>query len=123
MTNTNQAAAAGDISREAAAELIYREAMLLDQHQWEEWLSLYSADAVFWMPSWGSESELITDPDETLCLLFNVMKMKNMYGKQVRGIERSTFVIDAQGKLVKEWRGVRVPSHVEEVLAYVKTLA
>lgn len=67
--------------------------------------------------------ELITDPDETLCLLFNVMKMKNMYGKQVRGIERSTFVIDAQGKLVKEWRGVRVPSHVEEVLAYVKTLA
>ena len=47
MTNTKQAAAADDISREAAAELIYREAMLLDQHQWEEWLSLYSADAVF----------------------------------------------------------------------------
>ena len=71
----------------------------------------------------GLPFELISDPDETLCLLFNVMKMKNMYGKQVRGIERSTFVIDAEGKLVKEWRGVRVPVHVEEVLTYVKSLA
>jgi thioredoxin-dependent peroxiredoxin len=66
--------------------------------------------------------ELISDPDETLCLLFNVMKMKNMYGKQVRGIERSTFVIDASGKLVKEWRGVKVPGHVDEVLEFVKAL-
>jgi len=63
--------------------------------------------------------ELISDPDETLCLLFNVMKMKNMYGKQVRGIERSTFVIDATGKLVKEWRGVKVAGHVDEVLEFV----
>ncbi|WP_423682325.1 peroxiredoxin [Undibacterium sp. WLHG33] len=63
--------------------------------------------------------ELISDPDETLCLLFNVMKMKNMYGKQVRGIERSTFVIDATGKLVKEWRGVKVAGHVNEVLEFV----
>jgi len=66
--------------------------------------------------------ELISDPDETLCLMFNVMKMKNMYGKQVRGIERSTFVIDASGKLVKEWRGVKVPGHVDEVLEFVKAL-
>jgi peroxiredoxin Q/BCP len=48
------------------------------------------------------------------------MKQKMMYGKQVRGIERSTFVIDASGKLVKEWRGVKVPGHVDEVLEYVK---
>jgi peroxiredoxin Q/BCP len=67
--------------------------------------------------------ELISDPEETLCALFDVMKMKNMYGKQVRGIERSTFVIDASGTLVKEWRGVKVPGHVDEVLEYVETLA
>jgi peroxiredoxin Q/BCP len=67
--------------------------------------------------------DLISDPDETVCNLFNVMRMKNMYGKQVRGVERSTFVIDATGKLVKEWRGVKVPGHVEEVLEFVKTLA
>ena len=66
--------------------------------------------------------ELISDPDETVCNLFNVMRMKNMYGKQVRGVERSTFVIDGNGKLVKEWRGVKVPGHVEEVLEFVKTL-
>ncbi|WP_211451134.1 peroxiredoxin [Collimonas antrihumi] len=67
----------------------------------------------------GLPFDLITDPDETLCAMFNVMKMKNMYGKQVRGIERSTFVIDAAGTLVKEWRGVKVPSHVDEVLEFV----
>lgn len=65
--------------------------------------------------------ELITDPDETLCSLFNVMKLKNMYGKQVRGIERSTFVIDATGRLVKEWRGVKVAGHADEVLDFVST--
>jgi peroxiredoxin Q/BCP len=67
--------------------------------------------------------ELISDPDETLCAMFNVMKMKNMYGKQVRGIERSTFVIDEAGKLVKEWRGVKVPGHIDEVLEFVKASA
>jgi len=66
--------------------------------------------------------ELISDADETLCALFGVMKMKNMYGKQVRGIERSTFVIDADGKLRREWRGVKVPGHVDEVLAFVQSL-
>lgn len=63
--------------------------------------------------------ELITDPDEQLCLLFNVMKMKNMYGKQVRGIERSTFIIDEAGKLMKEWRGVKVADHAQAVLDFV----
>ena len=67
--------------------------------------------------------ELISDPDETICIMFNVMKMKNMYGKQVRSIERSTFVIDESGKLVKEWRGVKVPGHIDEVLESVKALA
>ena len=66
--------------------------------------------------------DLISDPDETACTLFGVMKLKNMYGKQVRGIERSTFVIDAQGVLTREWRGVKVPGHAQDVLDYVKTL-
>ncbi|MCI1004830.1 MULTISPECIES: peroxiredoxin [unclassified Herbaspirillum] len=71
----------------------------------------------------GMPFELISDPDESLCTMFDVMKMKNMYGKQVRGVERSTFVIDAAGKVVKEWRGVKVPAHVDEVLSFIKTLA
>lgn len=66
--------------------------------------------------------ELLSDPDELLCNLFGVMKMKNMYGKQVRGIERSTFVIDAHGALRREWRGVKVDGHAQEVLDFVKTL-
>tara|TARA_R110002073_G_scaffold334789_1_gene525064 strand:- start:210 stop:671 length:462 start_codon:yes stop_codon:yes gene_type:complete len=66
--------------------------------------------------------ELLSDVDETVCKLFNVMKMKNMYGKQVRGIERSTFVVDTEGVLRRAWRGVKVPGHVQEVLAFVKTL-
>jgi peroxiredoxin Q/BCP len=66
--------------------------------------------------------ELLSDADEKLCSQFAVIKMKNMYGKKVRGIERSTFVIDADGKLAKEWRGVKVPGHADEVLDFVKTL-
>jgi peroxiredoxin Q/BCP len=69
----------------------------------------------------GLPFELISDPDEAVCQQFGVMKMKNMYGKQVRGIERSTFVIDADGRLVKEWRGVKVPEHANEVLEFVKS--
>lgn len=65
---------------------------------------------------------LIPDPEETLCQLFDVMKLKNMYGKQVRGIERSTFLIDPEGILVKEWRKVRVPGHVVDVLEAVQSL-
>jgi peroxiredoxin Q/BCP len=66
--------------------------------------------------------DLLSDTDEIACKLFDVIKMKNMYGKKVRGIERSTFVIDGQGVLRKEWRGVKVPGHAEEVLEFVKTL-
>lgn len=63
---------------------------------------------------------LVPDPEETLCELFGVMKLKNMYGKQVRGIERSTFLIDPNGILIREWRKVRVPGHVSEVLEAVQ---
>lgn len=63
--------------------------------------------------------ELLSDSDEAVCELFGVMKLKNMYGKQVRGIERSTFVIDQKGTLKKEWRGVKVPGHVDEVLDFI----
>jgi peroxiredoxin Q/BCP len=65
---------------------------------------------------------LLSDPDEKLCALFGVMKMKNMYGRQVRGIERSTFVIDREGVVRREWRGVRVPGHAQEVLEFVRSL-
>ncbi len=65
---------------------------------------------------------LLADPDEVVCMQFDVMKMKNMYGKQVRGIERSTFVVAADGTLAHEWRGVKVPGHAEEVLRFVKDL-
>jgi peroxiredoxin Q/BCP len=63
---------------------------------------------------------LISDSDETLCQLFGVIKMKNMYGKQVRGVERSTFLIDADGTLLREWRGLRVAGHVDDVLQAVR---
>lgn len=66
--------------------------------------------------------ELLSDAEETACNVFKVIKMKNMYGKQVRGIERSTFVIDAKGVLRHEWRGVKVPGHAQEVLDVVKAL-
>lgn len=64
--------------------------------------------------------ELLSDEEEKACELFGVIKMKNMYGKQVRGIERSTFVIDPDGKLIQAWRGVKVESHVKEVLQFIK---
>ena len=65
---------------------------------------------------------LISDADETVCNLFGVIKQKNMYGKQVRGIERSTFLIDAHGRLVQEWRGVKVPNHANEVLQAARSI-
>jgi peroxiredoxin Q/BCP len=70
----------------------------------------------------GFQFELLSDKDERLCSLFDVIKMKNMYGKKVRGIERSTFLIDSIGKLKQEWRKVKVDGHTEEVLAAVKEL-
>ena len=66
--------------------------------------------------------ELLSDADEKVCTLFGVMKMKNMYGKKVRGIERSTFVLNGEGAIAREWRGVKVPGHAQEVLDFVKTL-
>ncbi len=70
----------------------------------------------------GLPFDLISDSDEAVCTLFDVIAMKSMYGKKVRGIERSTFVIDADGKIVKEWRGVKVPGHVDEVLELIEGL-
>jgi len=66
--------------------------------------------------------ELLSDEDETVCKLFDVIKMKSMYGRKVRGIVRSTFVVDEKGVLAREWRGVKVPGHVQEVLSFVKAL-
>ena len=65
---------------------------------------------------------LLSDQDEALCKEFGVIKMKNMYGRKVRGIERSTFVIDAAGNVAREWRKVKVPGHAQEVLDFVRTL-
>ena len=66
--------------------------------------------------------ELLSDAEEEVCNLFGVIKMKNMYGRRVRGIERSTFVLDRSRVILKEWRGVKVPGHVQEVLDFVKTV-
>lgn len=66
--------------------------------------------------------ELLSDADEKLCDIFAVMKMKNLYGKQVRGVERSTFVFDVSGRLAREWRGVKVDGHAQEVLEFVRSL-
>jgi thioredoxin-dependent peroxiredoxin len=66
--------------------------------------------------------ELLSDPDEAVCGQFGVMKLKNMYGRKVRGIERSTFVIDEKGVLAREWRGVKVPGHIQEVLNFAQAL-
>ena len=66
--------------------------------------------------------ELLSDADEVACKALGVIKMKNLYGKKVRGIERSTFVIDAQGVIRREWRSVKVPGHAQEVLEFIKTI-
>jgi peroxiredoxin Q/BCP len=70
----------------------------------------------------GFPFDLLSDKEETLCNAFDVVKMKNMYGKQVRGVERSTFLIDEEGVLRQEWRKVTVKGHVDEVLEAVKTM-
>ncbi len=70
----------------------------------------------------GFPFDLVADTEEKLCEAFGVIKMKNMYGRKVRGIERSTFLIDPEGVLRHEWRGVRVKGHVEEVLETLKAL-
>lgn len=68
----------------------------------------------------GLPFALISDPDEAVCKLFGVIKMKKLYGKEHLGIERSTFIIDGKGVLRHEWRGVKVPNHVDDVLATVQ---
>jgi len=70
----------------------------------------------------GFPFDLLSDADEALCRQFDVIRDKKMYGRVVRGIERSTFVIDGKGKLAREWRGVKVPGHIDEVLAFVQSL-
>jgi len=70
----------------------------------------------------GFTFDLLSDEDERVCNMFGVMKLKNMYGKKVRGVERSTFVIDASGIMRREWRGVKVPGHAREVLAFVESI-
>jgi peroxiredoxin Q/BCP len=66
--------------------------------------------------------DLLADNEEALCTQFAVIKEKKLYGKLVRGIERSTFVIDANGILRREWRGIKVPGHAQDVLDFVRTL-
>jgi peroxiredoxin Q/BCP len=70
----------------------------------------------------GLPFPLIADADESVCRSYGVIKLKQMYGKQVRGIERSTFLIDARGKLVQAWRGLKVPGHAQEVLQAARSL-
>lgn len=70
----------------------------------------------------GFNFELVSDKDEAVCQLFDVIKLKKLYGKEHLGIERSTFLIDAEGKLAREWRGVKVPGHAEEVLEAAQAL-
>lgn len=65
--------------------------------------------------------ELISDPDEAVCRAFDVMKMKSMYGRQYMGVDRSTFFINEKGQILREWRNVKVPGHVEDVLEFAKT--
>ena len=65
--------------------------------------------------------ELISDPNEKICNQYNVIKEKNMYGRKYMGIDRSTFLINEKGKLIKEWRKVKVKGHVEEVLKEVES--
>jgi peroxiredoxin Q/BCP len=70
----------------------------------------------------GLPFELLSDGDETACSLYGVIKQKILYGRQVRGIERSTFVVDAEGILRKDWRALKAPGHAAEVLEFVKLL-
>ncbi|KAA2285572.1 peroxiredoxin [Arenimonas fontis] len=71
----------------------------------------------------GFRFDLVSDPDETLCRAFGVIKEKNMYGRKVLGIERSTFLLDPSGRVARAWRGVRVPGHAEAVLAALQQLS
>lgn len=69
----------------------------------------------------GLPFELLSDGEEQACQAFDVIKLKTLYGKQVRGIERSTFLVDAKGRLAQSWRGVKVPGHAQPVLDFIRT--
>lgn len=69
----------------------------------------------------GLPFDLLSDSEELACQAFDVIKLKTLYGKQVRGIERSTFLVDAKGRLAQSWRGVKVPGHAQAVLDFIKT--
>ena len=71
----------------------------------------------------GFQFELLSDPDEKVCKAFDVIKLKSMYGRQYIGIDRSTFLIGENGKVIKEWRSVKVTGHVDEVLQTIKDLS
>ena len=64
--------------------------------------------------------ELLADTEEIACNLFDVIKMKKMYGKEVRGIERSTFILNSKAEVIKEWRGVKVDGHIQEILDFLR---
>ena len=66
--------------------------------------------------------ELLSDPDEKVCKAFDVMKMKSMYGRQYMGVDRSTFIVNDKGKIIKQWRAVKVKGHVQEVLETIQDL-
>ena len=65
---------------------------------------------------------MLSDPDEKVCKAFDVMKLKSMYGREYIGVDRSTFVIGKTGKVLKEWRGVKVKGHAQEVLDFIEGL-
>lgn len=71
---------------------------------------------------YGYQFELLSDPEEMLCQLFDVIKEKNMYGKKVMGIERSTFVIDGHGNLIGEFRKIKPEGHAEKMLEFIRSL-
>ena len=66
--------------------------------------------------------DLLSDPDEKVCKAFDVMKLKSMYGREYIGVDRSTFIINTEGKVINEWRAVKVKGHVEEVLEVIKSI-
>ena len=69
----------------------------------------------------GFPFELLSDPEEKACAIFDVMRMKKLYGREYRGVDRSTFVVDSKGRIAKAWRGVKVPGHAQEVLDFLRT--
>jgi thioredoxin-dependent peroxiredoxin len=108
-----------DFSLKSTGGNIFR---LTDQRASKLVLCFYPKDNTPGCTQLGVSRDSLSDPEEKVCAQFGVMKDKLLYGRKVRGIERSTFVIDEKGRLAREWRGVKVPGHVEEVLNFAKAL-